>query len=215
MSKKVFIVGHGADYERMFLKRGWESVTNVRQADLVQFTGGEDVSPQMYKQAKHPTTRNNPQRDKNEVFTFELACISEKPIAGICRGGQFLNVMCGGSMWQDVDNHCGGHIVTDVKTGKEFYATSTHHQMMKPNLKTAQIVAFAEKSTVKERCDKNGKIYRLSQNSRNSSSMNDKDMEVLFYPTYKVLCFQPHPEFPYQEKLADWYFEYLDRYLGV
>src|SRR3546814_3238996 len=36
---------------------------------------------------------------------FAIARRMHKPMAGICRGGQFLNVMCGGSMIQHVEGH--------------------------------------------------------------------------------------------------------------
>lgn len=101
----VFIVGH-KDYDitSMFLKQGWEISTNSEEADLLQFTGGEDVTPALYGEGKHPTTDNNPDRDafESDVYHYYI----DKPKAGICRGGQFLNVMNGA--------RCGNMLITTL-----------------------------------------------------------------------------------------------------
>ena len=213
--KRVFIVQPNVQYRAMFIEQGWEVVDKLRDADLVQFTGGEDVSPELYNSKPHPTTGSNSRRDIDEAAIWEVALQKDKPMAGICRGGQFLNVMCGGTMWQDVDGHCGSHEAFDVETGQPFKVTSTHHQMMAPNLRVGEIVAYAEESTQKERVDGKGKIFQLKQNTKEVTSLADKDIEAVYYEPWKVFCFQPHPEFTGEQKLAKQYFHYLDKYLGV
>ena len=55
------------------------------QADIVLFTGGEDVDPSLYGCEKHPTTYSNINRDLEEKAIFEKV----KPhqlCLGICRG---------------------------------------------------------------------------------------------------------------------------------
>src|SRR3546814_17569584 len=99
---KVFIVGGGAQYKAMFAKRGWEIVSDVWQADLVQFTGGADVTPALYGE-KNTNSGNSPASDIEEAGYFAIARRMHKQMAGICSGGQFLIVMCGGSLIQNVD----------------------------------------------------------------------------------------------------------------
>lgn len=217
MPNKVFIVGgpQGA-YGGMFKEHGWELVDNFKKADLVQFTGGEDVTPAMYGQGAHPHTMNNEARDKYEMFMFDAALAHGIPVAGICRGGQFLNVMCGGEMWQHINNHTSSHVVMDVETGAEYMATSTHHQMMKPNIDNGGVIlAYAEECTSKEKCNEDGKIFKYSFPSKKAKSLTDKDIEVVAYPDYQALCFQPHPEFRGQDELADWYFDYIFKQFGL
>jgi len=66
----------------------------------VVFTGGADVSPFMYGEKKLSVTCNDEHRDEQEKLFFER--YTKVPKVGICRGGQFLNVMNGGKMWQHV-----------------------------------------------------------------------------------------------------------------
>jgi len=209
MNKRVFIVGertHSA-YHGMFKTRGWEVVNNVQDSDLVQFTGGEDVSPSLYKETPHPKTFFNPIRDKVEALTFHAAVYMNKPMAGICRGGQFLNVMCGGTMWQHVNNHTGvAHDVIDLFSGDVFRATSTHHQMMKPS-KDAIIIGVAQESTSKETVGERGHPLKITYNKPGD------DYEVLYYEQQNCLCFQPHPEVYGMPELTDKYFHYVNEYL--
>jgi len=101
--KKVLIVGGDSIIANMFSKRGWDVTTNTLDPsiDLVQFTGGEDVTPSLYGEQAHAATSCNPARDDREAKIF-LSFKNKVPMAGICRGAQFLNVMNKGSMWQHV-----------------------------------------------------------------------------------------------------------------
>ena len=55
---KVLVVGRDLS-ENMFSRRGWKVVNILggETPDLVQFTGGEDVDPALYKHSKHSSTR--------------------------------------------------------------------------------------------------------------------------------------------------------------
>lgn len=203
---KVFIVESSQAYDRMFLDMGWELTGSITDADLVQFTGGEDVSPFLYGQPKHPTTYSDARRDLVESGYYSWAQRRNIPMAGICRGGQFLNVMNGGSMYQDVKAHAihGTHSIIDIITGKEHQVTSTHHQMMKAG-KAATLIAIGEQAH--NVIDHNGEEFV------NRGSM--AGVEVLFYESTHSLCFQPHPEFNSTVTTKHYYFELLERYLGL
>lgn len=205
---KVYIVGASLGYQKMFYKRGWELSSNIIEADLVQFTGGEDVSPFMYGEARHPCTYSNKTRDKKESVIFTLAHHHGKPMAGICRGGQFLNVLCGGQLYQDVDNHGVPHSVIDTQTGEQFDVTSTHHQMMRPG-DEGEVVLVADRTRKVERMMKSAG-NRVIENGSNGKWT---DVEAVYYPNFGVFCFQPHPEFDGWDHLAKRYFDYIHNYL--
>lgn len=204
---RVYIVGIASAYGTMFVNAGWEVVDNIEGADLVQFTGGSDVSPTLYGEATHPRTHTHPARDEQEAKIFDKCIELGKPMAGICRGGQFLNVMSGGTMVQDVQGHAitGGHEVFECHTGDTYNVTSTHHQMMRPG-DNAILVACADNiGKRKQHCDSNGDILAIT---------DTVDVEVCYYPKTNCLCFQPHPEFfNAPTKCRDKYFEYIEEYL--
>lgn len=182
---KVYIESSNVQYMQLFINAGWEVVSDDFLADLVCFTGGEDVSPDLYGESKHPKTNSWSSRDKKEKALFDKCLDIGKPMVGICRGGQFLNVMCGGKMYQDVEGHCVNHLIEVCGTTMKIFATSTHHQMMIPG-PDARLLAYTQKELRKEYM-KDGKVV--------ISDKKDVDSEVLVYEDKQCLCFQPHPEF--------------------
>ena len=207
MSKKVHIVEGNASFTKMFVARGFEIVPGIDKADFVQFTGGSDVNPSLYGEARHPTTHYNSERDQREARIFDMCVARGIPMAGICRGGQFLNVMCGGAMYQNVDNHAlpGTHLTVNLETGGFIACTSTHHQMMRPT-DEAEILGVASEST----------HYEYMQDGRIKYHRPDRgqDVEVVFYPKQKALCFQPHPEYMDPHSVCQgWYFRLIENKL--
>lgn len=83
---KVFIVGSQYGYGQLFIKRGHEITIEMRDADLVCFTGGEDVSPSFYSEKPHIRTYYNNVRDAVERAVFNNCITKELPMVGICRG---------------------------------------------------------------------------------------------------------------------------------
>lgn len=192
MSKKVYIVGGGHSYARMFNKAGYEIVEDLETADIVQFTGGADVSPELYGEHSHQATWNSEARDAEERAVFNSCLERGQLMVGICRGGQFLNVMNGGTMYQDVYNHAiaGTHPVVDVETGDEFPCTSTHHQMMRIGKKGALLAKSSEmRSSIK---------LHMSPLDKKKGMLvvknDDVEVESVYYPHTRSFCFQPHPE---------------------
>ena len=216
MTKKVWIVGNltRGPYAEMFKERGWQVVDNIDEADLIQFTGGEDVSPNLYNELRHPRTSCNPIRDNNEKDIFQWGVANGIPMTGICRGGQFLNVMNGGKMWQDVDGHATGHNHRAFALGHIGWVnvTSTHHQMMRPNTSIEHLVLMtAAESKYRENVGSTGTVLKQTQFD---GKYND-DVESVYYPNTGTLCYQPHPEFFGKDAVEcrDVYFYFLNNYL--
>lgn len=206
--KKVYIVNGSAAYRMLFASLGFVASNNLNDAHLVVFTGGEDVTPGIYGDAPHKYTGNNVYRDQQEARIFEQAAENGTPMVGICRGGQFLNVMSGGRMYQHVTNHAIGglHLITDTRTGETVYVTSTHHQMFMPSPE-ALVVATAHLGGTREWYDQ--EIFR--------KDTSEEDIEVVYYKNTKCLCFQPHPEFngkDYQP-MKDYFAKILLEFFGL
>jgi gamma-glutamyl-gamma-aminobutyrate hydrolase PuuD len=200
----VCIINGSGEYRRLFESMGMTVVTSVANADLVCFTGGADVSPDLYGDKKHPHTGNDAHRDSHETVAFKHAQYLNLPCVGICRGGQFLNVMSGGRMYQDVSGHCQSHEIVDTETGETIYVSSTHHQMMMPSDK-AMIVATSRGITShREWFDV--QVFRRD--------VNTEGVEVVYYPHTRSLCFQPHPEFSGAsfEGMKKYFYSLLERF---
>lgn len=202
---KVFIVGNrgGCQYAQMYLADGWKVTDSIEKADLVQFTGGADVSPELYKCKQHPQSMCDMARDKHEQEIYHICIEQNKPMVGICRGGQFLNVMNGGRMYQHVDNHgiAGTHKASCTKSGQLINVTSTHHQMMIPGPSGAvQLLVEKSLTTRKEYVDEQGELYIVQPDA------NESDVESVLYPHTNCLCFQPHPEYVEGEACREYFF---------
>lgn len=159
---------------------------NIEEADIIMFTGGEDVSPELYGCEKHITTYCNKERDIacNKLFEKSQKLPNKPLLIGICRGSQYLTVANGGKLIQNVNNHAiwGTHNI--VFNDESYQITSTHHQMMYPfdlNNEDYKILAYA--------APKRSTIYE-----GDGIDIPPVEPEIVFYPKTNCLCIQGHPE---------------------
>ncbi|HYX65713.1 MAG TPA: gamma-glutamyl-gamma-aminobutyrate hydrolase family protein, partial [Burkholderiales bacterium] len=74
--------------------------------DGVVLQGGADISPRAYgEQPLAPEWAGDPVRDRFEIELVQACVAAGKPLLGICRGAQLINVALGGSLHQDVPAH--------------------------------------------------------------------------------------------------------------
>jgi putative glutamine amidotransferase len=75
----------------------------VRELDGLILTGGGDLSSCLYGESPHPQSENSDAwRDVWERYVALLACLLCIPTLGICRGMQLMNVVMGGTLYQDL-----------------------------------------------------------------------------------------------------------------
>ena len=71
--------------------------------DGLVLQGGNDVAPECYgEQPLRPEWAGDPVRDAYEIELINAFIDAGKPVFGVCRGFQLLNVMHGGTLWQDI-----------------------------------------------------------------------------------------------------------------
>jgi putative glutamine amidotransferase len=74
----------------------------LRALDGVVIGGGTDIDPALYSGMDDGKAPRDGRRDAFEKDMIEKALGSRIPLLGICRGAQLLNVVLGGSLYQDV-----------------------------------------------------------------------------------------------------------------
>ncbi|MBP3376001.1 MAG: gamma-glutamyl-gamma-aminobutyrate hydrolase family protein [Clostridia bacterium] len=124
-----------------------EYIQNVCETvDGFLFCGGDDIDPKYYGEEKSPLIGNIcSKRDKFECALFNAAYKTGKPILGICRGLQVINVFLGGSLYQHIDNHrqkaardvfthsvklCEGEMLQNILGEDGIEVNSFHHQVI-------------------------------------------------------------------------------------
>jgi len=106
--------------------------------------GGNDINPSYYGEEINGAVNIDDKRDFSEFKLVTAFMDANKPILGICRGCQLLNVAFGGTLHQDIENskeHSSFsdydliHPVTAIKNsfiselyGDSFFVNSFHHQ---------------------------------------------------------------------------------------
>jgi putative glutamine amidotransferase len=72
--------------------------------DGILIPGGVDVDPTCFREDPHPKLgRIDPARDRVEVQLTQWAVEDRKPVLGLCRGLQIINVALGGTLYQDLE----------------------------------------------------------------------------------------------------------------
>ncbi|MEY8838762.1 gamma-glutamyl-gamma-aminobutyrate hydrolase family protein, partial [Cribrihabitans sp. XS_ASV171] len=87
----------------------WQSPRDMDPdaVDGVVIGGGDDIAPALYGGEIRLSARIDPARDRLEKSVLSHAFDTNRPVLGICRGAQMLNVVLGGSLHQDAFAHYG------------------------------------------------------------------------------------------------------------
>ena len=133
----------------------------LKQVDGVIFSGGPDLDPSYYGETVwNETVSVDTLRDASDLMLMRAALDSGKPILAICRGEQLMNVVLGGTLYQDIPTqvdtvvkHGGGawHRI-GVEKGSVLYdlfgqdsitVNSFHHQAVKDVAPGVRVTAHA------------------------------------------------------------------------
>ncbi len=142
----------------------------VAKMDGILVSGGVDVLPLIYGEPMESFCQKVvPERDEYEILMIREAYRQKKPILGICRGMQVLNVAFGGTLYQDLEaqglkNHSyagridGDHAVHRVDFepgsilcgvfGQDLMTNSRHHQAVKDPGENVRITARSEDGVI-------------------------------------------------------------------
>jgi putative glutamine amidotransferase len=107
---------------------------HYRRCDALLLAGGEDVDPARYGAAPHPQLGlADPLQDQVEIALIQRASAEGKPLLGICRGMQVINVALGGTLYQDLPSERPGPIDHQESTARRDMAHLAHPIELEPD----------------------------------------------------------------------------------
>lgn len=203
----VYVVRPYYGVDRCFAENGFNLTTNIDDAEIIVWTGGEDINPEIYGHTRHNTTWFNPSRDRVELAAWEHVKDTNKMKVGICRGHQLLSALNGAILFQDVDNHCQGSVGHSCVYSNEnaeleiSSVSSVHHQMVDPRTssKPYEVWAWTNRSNRRE-----------YGSPKMTDDRNINDVEMIWWPESRSFGFQGHPEYSNRE-CTDLFFRALER----
>ncbi|MCD7922254.1 MAG: gamma-glutamyl-gamma-aminobutyrate hydrolase family protein [Clostridiales bacterium] len=163
------------------------------RCDGLLLTGGHDVSPSLYKEPrKKGCGISCAERDLLESVLYAYALEHNKPVLGICRGIQLINVLQGGTLYQDLPSE---------------YVSNVEHHMEPPYTRTAHEVNIRKQTPLyelllTERLGVNSyhhqAIKKLGTDLEIMAESEDGLIEAVRHTGKEfVWAFQWHPEFDF------------------
>ena len=154
--------------------------------DGLLLPGGYDVSPDRYGEKIEEGVITNPVLDDFQFYALDLFVKAKKPVLGICRGHQLLNVYFGGTLIQDIDSECKAvHTPEDWRNDK-VHMTRTDRDSWLAKLygKTEIITNSAHHQAVK----------RIGDGLEACQWGEDGLIEACFHRELPIISVQWHPE---------------------
>ncbi len=166
----------------------------VSQFDGFLFTGGQDVSPDIYKAVKLGICGECcPERDSMELMLLDLVMEADKPILGICRGIQFINAALGGTLYQDIPTQLPSAIEHHQKPP---YDRPSHEVRI---INDTPLYDLFKREHINVNSYHHSGICELSPRLKCMAASEDELVEAVYCPEQTFLwAVQWHPEFSYK-----------------
>ena len=181
----------------------WKAM--VDKCDGFIFPGGEDIHPKEYGEEVLPGCGQIvPERDAQELFTYNYLLTTGKPFLAICRGIQLVNVAHGGTLYQDISSQ----LATDVDHARYHISVGPIHQVEIQEGTLLKDILGQTSALVNSRHHQN--VKAVGKGLRVNAISQDGLIEGLEYEDgYPGIALQWHPEnlaatYPAMQRLFDW-----------
>ena len=130
----AMIIPHGTDEELL--------TDYVECCDGILVPGGIDVDPVLFGEERHELCgESDMEYDLFQISVIQKTIAAGKPLFGICRGLQVINVAFGGTLYQDI-SLAGDNVLGHVQP--QYEVNSFHHQVIHELGRGLKAVAWAE-----------------------------------------------------------------------
>lgn len=157
------------------------------------FTGGPDPHPFLWGEEIHKNCGSiSVKRDHLELTLLSIAMEQKKPLLGICRGAQVINIGLGGDIYQDISSQHPSEFPIAHKQPL-YYTSPSHHVTVNPGTILADLAA-ATKIAVNS--SHHQAIRKLAPGLIAGGIAPDGIIEEIEIPGYPFLVgVQWHPEY--------------------
>ena len=157
-------------------------------------TGGQDVSPELYGESERPDNPDTcPLRDRLETCAVKIALERDLSVLGICRGFQILNVLLGGTLYQDIPSEVKDALA-HLHTPNE--APVTHDVVIEPG---TPLLSLLQKDIIHVNSFHHQGVKKLSDKLKCMARAADGVSEAAYMPGKRfVWGVQWHPEMSYK-----------------
>lgn len=162
----------------------------LEDVDALVLPGGEDVEPARYGAQPSPRLGTvNPRRDDFEFRLLKEATRMKKPILGICRGMQMINVFLGGTLYQDLPSE---YPDTSLTHRQEVSAdVPTHQDILERGSRLHRLLGL---DTIAVNSCHHQAVKQLGRGLRISARATDGVIEGIECDSLPIAAVQFHPE---------------------
>ena len=162
----------------------------VSVCDGFFFTGGKDIEPSRYGKERIPTCGIiQKYRDELEFKVFAKAFQTQKPILGVCRGAQVINVALGGTLYQDIPSQ----LPTEIAHRQSEAKNKPSHEVK--ILKNTPLYALIGKERMQANSFHHQAINKLGRGLEIMALADDGVIEAVYLIGKRYLnAYQWHPE---------------------
>ncbi len=167
----------------------------VAMVDIVVLTGGHDVNTARYgEEVRYSTVQLYSCRDDIEFGLLEAAIAEKKPVFGICRGLQVINVFFGGSLHQNLHHDVPGTF--SHRQPKEDIEKLLHSVTIEQQSFLSRI--FPDTNEIMVNSFHNQSVKNLGNGLKISARSSDGIIEAIEHESYPIYAVQWHPEKSYR-----------------